>query len=79
MTEDRRRTPDRESFEMGDVVRVSSGPFASFRAIVNEVDDERSRLGVAVSIFGRMVPVELEFAEVGTLQADDGGQTTGDT
>ena len=56
-----------DEFAMDDAVRVCDGPFTSFRGVVRDVDDQSSRLSVAVTIYGRVVAAELDFGQVQRL------------
>jgi transcriptional antiterminator NusG len=64
MEEDAERPRPTVSYEIGETVNVIDGHFQSFNGVVEEVDDENGRLKVAINIFGRATPVELEYAQV---------------
>ncbi len=62
--EAREKVAPRVSFEIGDRVKINDGPFINFIGQIEEVDEDRGKLGVSVSVFGRTTPVELEYWQV---------------
>jgi transcriptional antiterminator NusG len=68
MVEDAERPRPTVTYEIGETVNVIDGHFQSFNGIVEEVDDENARLKVAINIFGRATPVELEYGQVEKVQ-----------
>jgi transcriptional antiterminator NusG len=69
MTDSVERPRPTITFDIGETVRVTEGPFASFSGVVEDVDEDAARVKVAVSIFGRPTPVELEFSQVEKVAA----------
>lgn len=59
------------SFNVGEAVKIHEGPFLGLTGIIEEVDTERGKLKVSVSIFGRFTPVELEYSQVSRADADE--------
>ncbi|RME86843.1 MAG: transcription termination/antitermination protein NusG [Zetaproteobacteria bacterium] len=64
ITEGVERPKPKQTFEVGDVVRVIDGPFTSFNGVVEEVLPDKGKLRVSVTVFGRPTPVELDFVQV---------------